>query len=455
MKLKFLLVLICLAMLLLGQSVPAFAGEIPADDRFFYAVEDQAFGITMAYWQEGIDSSYTTIGDSVYWESLGWYAAKLSKTAGRELISVSEAEDFLDSVGYRGEINLPQSWVEYEIVKTIHGAGGSVFYDFKRSKALYEARIGIDADVEVKPERTDSVIVVITLHAPEKDKLLYYRVSFSPNENRSSQFPYRVTGMELFTPNPEIDEKLGFSWDLLLEKNRLSNILDHYPCVVISTPIISAYSCTSLFRHNGKYVWVSENYGNLCGQYDRFSFDYRYYPDGKDRACVSSYDSAPVFDESEFENYMITYLDNVDCVDACGVEDDWIWLDYSTGWGSTERYVFERDTLILREIQSVNEGKDPLPIYAFDCTQNAPDYDFLNGWNGDLRTVTAIWEDRNRLSGDYEYRTETISLPMDWEYLPYVVQCGDYAAFLDPRYNVPYVYPGDAMNYTVFFKAKE
>ncbi len=455
MKFRLLLFLLCITLFLSVLPVPALADNSSVNDSFLYAVEDQAFGISMAYWQEGIDSSYTSIAEPVYWQAIGWYAAKLFKTAGRELISRSEVEDFLDSVGYKGEMNLPQSWEEYEVVKTIRGAGGSFLYDFKRNKALYESRIGVDAEVEVKPENPESVIAVITLHAPDRDKLLYYRVSFNPNENRSSRFPYRVSNVEPFTPYPEIDEKLGFTWEDLLEKNRLSNILDHYPCVVISTPMISSYSCTSLFRCNGKFVWVSDNYGNLYGKIDRFSFDYRYYPDGKDRACVSFYVSTPTFDEFEFENYVTDYLDNLDRVSGSGTDGDRIWLDYETGWGSMERYVFERDTLILREILSVKGGKDPWPIYEFDCTQNIPDYDFLRGWDGNLRTVTAIWEDRDRISGGFEYRTETISLPMDWEYLPYGVQSGDYSAYLDPRYSEPYAYPGDNVNYTVFFKSEK
>ncbi|MBP5168316.1 MAG: hypothetical protein ILP14_03845 [Oscillospiraceae bacterium] len=450
-----LLFLLCTAMFLSLLPVPTLAETVSADENFFDAVEDQAFSIAVAYWQEGIDSSYTTIGEKVYWEAVGWYAAKQSRTSGRELISSSEVEEFLDSVGYKGEMNIPQLWEEYGIVKTVHGAGGFVFYDFTRNKAIFEARIGIDAEVEVKPENHNSTLVMITIHTPTADKLMCYRVAFSPNENRNSRFRYCVTYVEPFIPKPIIDEKLGFTWEQLLEKNKLSNILDRYPCVVISTPFISSYSCTSLFRHNGKYVWVSDNYGNLYGEYDRFSFDYRPYSDGKDRACIGSFDSTPAFEESVFENYIVNYLDGIDYVEAYGMDDNRIWLDYATGYGTTERYVIERDTLILCEIQAVPEGEDAWAMYEFNYTQDIPDYDFLNGWNGNLRTVTAVWEDVDRINGGYSYRTETLYLPMNWEYLPYIVQSGDYTAYLNPRYSGTYVYPGDNMDYTVFFKAEE
>ena len=128
-----LLLLLCMALFLSALSISSSA-EIDSDnDSFLYAVKDQAFGMAMAYWQEGIDSSYTIIAEPVYWQAAGWYAAKMFKTASRELISRSEVEDFLDSVGYKGEMNLPQSWEEYEIVKIIRGAGGSLLYDFKRN----------------------------------------------------------------------------------------------------------------------------------------------------------------------------------------------------------------------------------------------------------------------------------------------------------------------------------
>ena len=108
-----LLFLLCTAMFLSLLPVPTLAETVSADENFFDAVEDQAFSIAVAYWQEGIDSSYTTIGEKVYWEAVGWYAAKQSRTSGRELISSSEVEEFLDSVGYKGEMNIPQLWEEY------------------------------------------------------------------------------------------------------------------------------------------------------------------------------------------------------------------------------------------------------------------------------------------------------------------------------------------------------
>ena len=96
MKLRLSLLLLCIALFLSAQSISALA-EIDYDNDFFlYVVEDQAFSVAMAYWQEGIDSSYTTIAEPVYWQAAGWYAAKVFKTAGRELISRSEVEDFLE-----------------------------------------------------------------------------------------------------------------------------------------------------------------------------------------------------------------------------------------------------------------------------------------------------------------------------------------------------------------------
>ena len=43
-----------------------------------------------------------------------------------------------------------------------------------------------------------------------------------------------------------------------------------------------------------------------------------------------------------------------------------------------------------------------------------------------------------------------VSLPGDWEYLPYEARWGEYTAYTNPDYIGPYAYPGDGVDYTLY-----
>ena len=62
--------------------------------------------------------------------------------------------------------------------------------------------------------------------------------------------------------------------------------------------------------------------------------------------------------------------------------------------------------------------------------------------------MTVTWEDYD--NGEQILFTETVSIPADWEYLPYEGRWGDYTVYNNTDYIGEYEYPGDNVDYELF-----
>ena len=85
---------------------------------------------------------------------------------------------------------------------------------------------------------------------------------------------------------------------------------------------------------------------------------------------------------------------------------------------------------------------------CYDYSSAEPDYSFLDSWSGKLREVTVTWEDYE--NGEQNLFSEIISIPADWEYLPYEGRWGDYTVYNNTEYLGEYEYPGDGVDYELF-----
>ena len=129
------------------------------------------------------------------------------------------------------------------------------------------------------------------------------------------------------------------------------------------------------------------------------------------------------------------------------IEEDLIWADCLYRGGYRQKLAFDRGTLVQRELVVLSEEGEVLGSNCYDYTQE-PDFRFLDSWDEALREVTVTWESFN---GQEPTRyTETVSIPADWEYLPYEVRWGDYTAYNNEDYIGEYEYPGDSLDYELF-----
>ncbi len=276
-----------------------------------------------------------------------------------------------------------------------------------------------------------------------------YHILFTPNPDAGSAYPYQLVWIQQMPAAPEMDGQLNFTWEELLDANMLSNVLSFSPAIRTSNPFYGPDSTTWIYRLNGHTAIVQSVNQYLSGSYGVWSFDSYDLPDGGVRACVGYYSDDPNEDLYD-EYYLINYLSGITNIELLREEEELFWLDCTFYGESTEQIAIDKGTLVLREIDFVYDPAYEPSVTLFESSP-APELPLMEGWNGPLRSVTAHWEDYDRDYGCLRYRTETLELPLDWEYLPYDARWGDYTAYNTEAYVGTYVYPGDGIDYEVYF----
>ena len=245
------------------------------------------------------------------------------------------------------------------------------------------------------------------------------------------------------------DPKLTYSWGDLVQANKLSSVLTLYPSVKITSPIYSPDDCTRIFLHAGEPVLISEGPGYLSGQIRGCYFDMDDTGDGEVRPVIGGF-----YEENNserLENCLIEYFAEPEEMKLDRIEGDLIWADCFYGDGFRTKLAVDRGTLVVREIMSLTENGEVLGITDFDYLEEIradEDYLFLYSWDRPLRTVTVTWE--SFYAGKQDIRTETFSIPQDWELLPWEGRYGDYTVYTNLDYIGDYAYPGDGEDYVLF-----
>ena len=435
--------------LALAAFPAAFAGAsaypIPEDE-----IATQAFCVALA---AQLNDYYGGEPNALLlWDAAGWYAAREARISGTQLVSASVINDFLASLGYMGYPALPASWEAYGIVVPVTGAGNSLYYDFQQHKTMFEAMLGITTEVSVEIVGDNTVDTAVTVHYPEYQHTMPFRLSFAENPDPNSAFPYALTGMERLPSPVHMDEALNFTWDELREENSLSSILRWCSSVRFTNPGYNDDSVSWLFKHNDSIVFLIPYGDYLSGTYRNYSFDTVTFPDGKIRASIGAVTDDPA-KGAYHETFLQDYLDNVVDVQLASQEDGLLCLNCWYSYGTMQQITVDPGTLFIRKVSYQYDPAYEASVTEFAYTYPAPDYAALDGWNKPLRTVSAVWEDYDTVNGRFTYRTETLEIPGDWEYLPYDARWGEYTPYLDARYTQSYSYPGDNIDYTIFLTA--
>ena len=458
---KILSLLLCLALLAALFSVSAAAEETEAEpaesaaEPFAAAVGPQAFAVTMAAWLGGYEDSSALEDPLFLWDAAGWYAAWLYRTAECDLLSPEEVEGFLLSLD--GEAGaLPESWVEYGVVRVLRAMDGSESYDFAQHKLEIDEMLGVNTMVSYAEDGENALTTVLSCFY-ENGLSADWLFSLRFEEAGEGAFPYRLTALQLLDDGPRMDEALNFTWEELMEANRLENVFALYPAVRISTRTgleeDDGLYGTWLFERSGAFARVSYGEDYTGGEYRGCFFECEADQDGVQRARIGHIEEDG--DSSGYlDSYLCDFLSGVVIAELENEEDDLIWLVCTYRGGYQERVAVDRGTLVLRELDYSPGDELPSSITSFDYMKPAPDYSFLDSWDGALRTVTAVWEEfrENEETGEWEQVVQTVfnRIPADWEYLPYEGRWGEYTIYMDPGYTKTYAYPGDGLDYTLY-----
>ena len=248
---------------------------------------------------------------------------------------------------------------------------------------------------------------------------------------------------------PGTDPGLTFTWDDLVRANLLSSILTRYPSVCITNPLTSPDESIRLFLYQGEPVMISEGPDYLNGQYRGAYFEFEDTGDGECRPVIGGFN--PEDGNAQMETFLLDYISEPAIIQLDRIEGDLIWADCIYSDGYSQKLAVDRGTLVLRKIVSMSGDGQMLDVTDFDYQNEIrvdPDYGFLGSWDLPLRAVTVTWE--NYYAGRQELRTETYSIPQDWELLPWEGRWGDYTVYMNDDYIGGYEYPGDGVDYYLF-----
>ena len=321
-------------------------------------------------------------------------------------------------------------------------------YDFAFHKQRLDELLGVELEFSTQagPGLTETVTVTqhFGLRAAASRSFV---LSFEENKDSAGAFRYRVTDLNVLEDVPELDPGLTFDWDLLTEQNRLSTVLSMYPGIRIYSRMYNADDSTWLFLHGKDPVMITDSYGTVMGQFRGCYFELGESTDGKVRPQVSSFGENAVIQQN-LENFVLGYFDRPAVMKLDRIEGDLIWTDAIYSSGYRQKLAFDRGTLVLREVMSLNDNGEVGNITAFDYSAAPTGFHFMDSWDRPLRTIEVLWETYS--GNEQQLRRESIQLPADWEYLPFECRWGDFTAYTNDRYIGDYQYPGDGDGYLLF-----
>ena len=428
----------------LAEEVYEPAGE---DLQFADEVTAQSFAVAMAYWDSGYGVETSPSDPNFAWEALGWYAAWLYRTEGLDLLPQETVDAFLESLSCTDMDSAPADVMDYGAPRALRGRDG-VYYDFGWYKDHIDEVLGVEAEFSEKPAGAQTVDAVVTQHFDGGlDAEKTYTLTYGVNDLPDSEFGWLLQSVTLPEFAPEVDPALTFTWADVAEANKLENVLALYPAVRIYSVEYPEGGNTWIFQRNGNPALLVEN-GDYCsGQYMGCWFDYEADEDGVVRARIGGMDP----DAGTWESLNATLLEGFRDASALRldrIEKDLIWADCLYRGGFRQKLAFDRGTLVLRELVALSEEGEVFGSNRYDYSAPEPEFAFLDGWDETLRDVTVTWEDYD--NGEQILFTETVSIPADWEYLPYEGRWGDYTVYNNTDYIGEYEYPGDNVDYELF-----
>ena len=430
---KKLLSLLLAAALLLSPAAPAFADNDPA---FASAIEGQAFAIAMAYHEGGFFDSITPQDPALLWEASGWYAARLWRPEGTALLT----EDMLRDSQRSRRVGEAQSVPDTGDIRVLQSSDGTQLYDFQGYKTRLDEKLGLTLSFELDaPAPFDAELTIRQYFSADAAAGRRYSLRFALNRRAGSAFRYSLQNVTAEDVGPVMDPALDFDWDGLLAANSLKNIFSMYQSVRIQNSVEGIMPIW-LFYRDGKLciLRTSENY--IEGEYNGCWFFVEPGEDGVMRPRIAGFDEQ--CGDSEFrDNYVSNYVYGASVMNLDRVDGDFTRMHVTFVGDWLEDVAVDRGLLLLREMVSQIDDETPPIVTGFFYDETPPEAKYLDSWKGPMRHITLHWEDWRE--GSPSLRTETVTVPADWEYLPWEARWDDYTIYMNEGYTKLYAYPGD------------
>ena len=429
---KILSLLLALS-LLLSQGLSSFAEDDPG---FTSAVEAQAFAVSMAYHEGGFFGSVTPLDPAFLWEASGWYAAWLYRTEGTDLLTEDLLRDFQRSLGVQNPPDTPDT----PDIRMLQSSDGTRLYDFTGYKLRLDAKLGQTLSFSLDaPAPFEAAVSIREYFSAGASGERRYTLRFAPNRSGGTAFRYSLLNAEAEDPGPAWDPALDFTWDELIAANSLQNIFSLYNSVRIKNSVASVMPIW-LFYRDGKLCILRTEENYVEGEYNGCWFFVEPGEDGVMRPRIAGFDEQ--CGDSKFrDDFVSNYLYGAAIVDLDRVDGDLTRMHVTFMGNWLENVTVERGGLLLREtVSRIDEETAPI-VTGFFYGETPPEAKYLDSWKGPMRHITLHWEDWR--DGGPHTRTETITVPADWEYLPWEARWDEYTIYMNEGYTRPYAYPGD------------
>ena len=419
--------------LLLSQGLSAFAEDDPG---FAPAVEAQAFAVSMAYHEGGFLDSVTPLDQAFLWEASGWYAAWLCRTEGTDLLTEDLLRDFQRSLGVQNPPDAPDT----PDIRILQSSDGARLYDFTGYKLRLDARLGQTLSFSLDaPAPFEAAVSIREYFSAGASGERRYTLRFALNRSAGSAFRYSLVNAEAEDPGPVWDPALDFTWDELIAANSLKNIFSLYDSVRIKNNVASVMPIW-LFCRDDKLCILRTEENYVEGEYNGCWFFVEPGEDGVMRPRIAGFDEQ--CGDSEFcDNYVSNYLYGAAIVNLDRADGDLTRMHVTFMGDWLEDVAVDRGLLLLREIVSRIDEETPPIVTGFFYGETPPEAAYLESWKGPMRHITLHWEDWR--DGGPRTRTETVTVPADWEYLPWEARWDEYTIYMNEGYTKPYAYPGD------------
>ena len=429
---KYLSLFIALC-LLLSPGLSAFAEDDPG---FAPAVEAQAFAVSMAYHEGGFLDGVTPLDPAFLWEASGWYAAWLYRTEGIDLLTEDLLRDFQRSLGVQNPPDAPDT----PDIRILQSSDGARLYDFQGYKLRLDARLGQTLSFSLDaPAPFEAAVSIREYFSAGASGERRYTLRFALNRSAGSAFRYSLLNAEAEDPGPVWDPALDFTWDELIAANSLKNIFSLYDSVRIKNSVASVMPIW-LFYRDGKLCILRTEENYVEGEYNGCWFFVEPGEDGVMRPRIAGFDKQ--CGDSEFcDNYVSNYLYGAAIVDLDRVDGDFTRMHVTFMGDWLEDVAVDRGGLLLRETVSRADEETAPIVTGFFYGETPPEAKYLDSWKGPMRHITLHWEDWR--DGGPRTRTETVTVPADWEYLPWEARWDEYTIYMNEGYTKPYAYPGD------------
>ena len=421
------------------------------------------------------DDSYLD-NPSVLWNTIGWYLCYQAENGGNDYLTRTQVNALQHALRPGKELlPAPEMWITGGslVVEEADGETRYSFPDFPEDyKTITEA---LKPGLSVIDNTYVKVILTDELNADnENGGIEEYVFGFKKDPSEGSEFPFVLTEMELPEVQTAIEpEQPNFDIDMLYEQNRVSNLVDIYKTIRISSKSQGEeISTVNYFFMNGK-IAMTCRYMDYTGEYVYSGrYDDRYFTreniPGTDDYYLSTSDYFSIYEENQGldtgldpdepvyygEDYEIAYniefgnIENLveekgdiysfDIVSTYGIDDE--------AFTSSVHYRVDKGSLALKEI-IYNEGTEDESVTTFHYGDEIDTYALLNSWERDLRTVTIVAVLHND-SGDEIQITRKYEVPDNMSIVPYCPH--ETALWADKNFTKPYVYNNYLDDYTFY-----